>query len=244
MQLSLRPYVTAGVAVLGASLIAVTPVLATRAQQPVEQHAVDLAATSGAVEIASLVPAAAGGTADAGATTTVAATLGDELSHWLYIFAPDVSHIGFQALASDMNTWAADLTEPALQATLATYMGPTVSAQMVAEFGPSNVMLQFLGAHPAVAEVLLTIALWPARAAQTAAAPLIASADLAGMPAALSSNVAAAQAAVSAEVAAMLGPGALAGLSSVFDPAMLADIGAAVSTGLTDVPGMLLGLLP
>jgi hypothetical protein len=73
MQLAFRPYATAGVAVLGAGLIYITPVTAPR----IEQRAVDLAAAEDIIDLVN--PIDTGFSTLAGAGGSALASVSDAL---------------------------------------------------------------------------------------------------------------------------------------------------------------------
>lgn len=247
MQLALRPYATAGVAVIGAGLIYVTPVAAPN----IEQRAVELAAAGDIIDLISPIDGVASTLTGAGGPALAAVTdalmsSGGALSAQVSDALPSAADLELLDPAFWQQFWDALLDpnageSPVLLLTGALEQLPVIGPLMVG-FGvfvvlPVSLLLadawyqisQFLGIEPyaAAAEGLGT-------GIQGVSDAALAGAIDPALPAAAVHDLSTA-----------LDPGAIAGLGSVFDSAALADIGTLLDTNLiTDLGGMLTSLIP
>lgn len=240
MQLPLRRSAATGLAVVSAGLLGVMGGVAPDVEQDVaQQRAVELVATSEAIDLASLLVA----TADVGSmartapvvvspvsfggASSASTTLSGELSHWLTVFAPDASKFGFPTLASDMQTWASDLlSNTTYQTDLSNFLGAQLSAQLVAFLNPSTSPLQSL--------------------ADALSSPATLMADLQQVPADLAAALASLTAALHPATAAAgltvaLDAGNLAGL---LNPADLTAMFGPALAPVADIPAVLMSLMP
>ena len=224
MQLALRPYATAGVVVLGAGLICVTPTTAPH----IEQHTVNLAA---AEDIMDMV-----GPGDAGFSTLIGAD-GSALASVTDALAPQGGALSSElsgALPSlgDLSGTLADAADSTGLTNLWALLGALFDPywpQWEQFFGPiilfGGIFLGgFIGILQGYWEELLTaLGIQPASALTAAATEAL-------DPSALTSAV-------------DLTP--LADIGTAFDPAAMADIGTMLSTGaIPDLGGILTSLIP
>ena len=236
MQLALRPYATAGVVVLGAGLIWVTPTTAPH----IEQHTVNLAA---AEDIMDMV-----GPGDAGFSTLIGAD-GSALASVTDALAPQGGALSSElsgALPSlgDLNGTLADAADSTGLTNLWALLGALFDPywpQWEQFFGPiilfGGIFLGgFIGILQGYWEELLTaLGIQPASALTAAATEAL-------DPSALTSAV---DLAPLADIGTAFDPAAMADIGAAFDPAAMADIGTVLSTGaIPDLGGILTSLIP
>ena len=236
MQLALRPYATAGVAVLGAGLIYVTPTTAPH----IEQRPVELAAAEAIVDLVNPIDAGfsaltgAGGSALA-SVTDVLAPEGGALSSELSGVLPSLGDFsGTLADAADStgltNLWALlgalfDTSWPQWEQ----FFGPIILFGGIFVGG-------FVGILQGYWEEFLTaLGIEPASALTAAATGAM---DTSALSAALDLNPL-------ADIGTAFDPAATADIGTVVDPSGLADIGTALSTStIPDLGEILTGLMP
>jgi hypothetical protein len=224
MQLALRPYATAGVVVVGAGLIYVTPAAAPHIEQ--RTGTVELAATE---TLGDLV-----GPFDAVASSLggVGGSLWDSVTDAL---APEGG-----ALSSELGGVLPSLGD--LSGTLADAADSTDFWGQVEAFFGSLVFLGalvfagFLGGLQTIWEELLTaLGIEPASALTAAATEVL---DPSALTSALDLNPL-------ADIGTAFDPAVLADIGPAFDPAVLADIGTVLSTSaIPDLGGILTSLIP
>src|SRR6202012_215368 len=236
MQLALRPYGTAGVVVLGAGLICVTPTTAPH----IEQHTVNLAA---AEDIMDMV-----GPGDAGFSTLIGAD-GSALASVTDALAPQGGALSSElsgALPSlgDLNGTLADAADSTGLTNLWALLGALFDPywpQWEQFFGPiilfGGIFLGgFIGILQGYWEELLTaLGIQPASALTAAATEAL-------DPSALTSAV---DLAPLADIGTAFDPAAMADIGAAFDPAAMADIGTVLSTcAIPDLGGIRTSLIP
>jgi hypothetical protein len=236
MQLALRPYATAGVVVLGAGLICVTPAPAPH----IEQHTVNLAA---AEDIMDLV-----GPGDAGFSTLTGAD-GSALASVTDALAPEGGALGSELSGvlpslGDLSGTFADAADSTGVANLWALLGAlfdTSWPEWEQFFGPiilfGGIFLGgFIGILQGYWEQILTaLGIEPASALTAAATEAL---DPSALTSALDLNPL-------ADIGTAFDPAVLADLGTAFDPAVLADIGTVLSTtAIPDLGGILTSLIP
>ena len=224
MQLALRPYATAGVVVLGAGLIWVTPTTAPH----IEQHTVNLAA---AEDIMDMV-----GPGDAGFSTLIGAD-GSALASVTDVLPPEGGALsselsGVLPSLGDFSGTLADAADSTGLTNLWALLGALFDPywpQWEQFFGPiilfGGIFLGgFIGILQGYWEEFLTaLGIEPASALTAAATGAL---DTSALSAALDLNP-------------------LADIGTAFDPAAMADIGTVLSTGaIPDLGGILTSLIP
>jgi hypothetical protein len=222
MQLALRPYATAGVVVIGAGLIYVTPVAAPN----IEQRAVELAATE---ILSDLV-----GPFDAVASSLggVGGSLGDSVTDAL---APESG-----ALSSELSGVLPSLGD--FSGTLADAADITdFWGQLEAYFGGlvflgALLLAGFIGGLQSIWEDILTaLGIEPASALTAAATDAL---DPSALTAALDLTPL-------ADIGTAFDPAGMADIGTAFDPAVLADIGTVLSaSAIPDLGEILTSLIP
>jgi hypothetical protein len=222
MQLALRPYATAGVVVIGAGLIYVTPVAAPT----IEQRVVELAATE---ILSDLV-----GPFDAVASSLggVGGSLGDSVTDAL---APESG-----ALSSELSGVLPSLGD--FSGTLADAADITdFWGQLEAYFGGlvflgALLLAGFIGGLQSIWEDILTaLGIEPASALTAAATDAL---DPSALTAALDLTPL-------ADIGTAFDPAGMADIGTAFDPAVLADIGTVLSaSAIPDLGEILTSLIP
>ncbi|HYY02089.1 MAG TPA: hypothetical protein VE908_21470 [Mycobacterium sp.] len=248
MQLALRPYATAGVVVVGAGLIYVTPVAAPH----IEQRAVHLAATETLSDLVGPFDAVASSLGGVGGSmwdsvTDALAPVGGALSSELSGVLPSLGDLsGTLADAAD----STGLTN--LWALLGALFDP-YWPQWEQFFGPIILVGGiFLGGFVGILqgyweEILTALGIQPASALTAAATEAL---DPSALTSALDLNPLAEigtafDPAAMADIGTAFDPAAMAEIGTAFDPAVLADIGAVLSTGaIPDLGGILTSLIP
>jgi hypothetical protein len=236
MQLALRPYATAGVVVVGAGLIYVTPVAAPH----IEQRAVHLASTETLSDLVGPFDAVASSLGGVGGSlwdsvTDALAPEGGALSSELSGVLPSLGDLsGTSADAAD-STGLTDLW------TLLGALFDTSWPQWEQFFGPiilvGGIFLGgFVGTLESIwAEILTALGIQPASALTAAATEAF---DPSALTSALDLNPL-------ADIGTAFDPAAMADIGTAFDPAVLADIGTVLSTSaIPDLGGILTSLIP
>lgn len=236
MQLALRPYATVGVVVLGASLIAITPVVAPN----IEQRAVQLAAVEDIIDLGG--PIEAVGNALTGAGESLVASLADGLPS-LGDFGPALgdellsadiplsladddwwtqawAYLG--ALAFNVVFWGAIFLSPILAPIVNTFSAIWEWLGSVFGFDPYLPAVEGLASATSFADVI------PDTLAAGALDPLTDATSL-----------------FSSAADALDLTTVVQDLTAAFDPAEIGDVGELMSTGLIpDIGELLSGLIP
>jgi hypothetical protein len=223
MQLALRPYATAGVVVVGAGLIYVTPVAAPH----IEQRAVHLAATETLSDLVGPFDAVASSLGGVGGSlwdsvTDALAPEGAALSSELSGVLPGLGDLsGTLADAADSTTdfWGQ----------VESYFGGLIFLGVLLLGG-------FIGGLQSIWEEILTaLGIEPASALTAAATEAL---DPSALTSALDLNPL-------ADIGTAFDPAVVADIGTAFDPAVLADIGTVLSTSaIPDLGGILTSLIP
>jgi hypothetical protein len=236
MQLALRPYATAGVVVVGAGLIYVTPV----AVPHIEQRAVHLAATETPSDLVGPFDAVAsslGGVSGSlwDSVTDALAPEGGALSSELSGVLPSLGDLGGTLAVAADSTGLTDLW--ALLGGLFDSYWP----QWEQFFGPIILVGGiFLGGFVGILqgyweEILTALGIQPASALTAAATEAL---DPSALTSALDLNPL-------ADIGTAFDPAVLADVGPALDPAVLADIGTVLSTSaIPDLGGILTSLIP
>jgi hypothetical protein len=248
MQLALRPYATAGVVVVGAGLIYVTPVGAPHIEQPT----VHLAATETLIDLVGPFDAAASSLGGVGGSlwdsvTGALAPEGGALSSELS---------GVLTSVGDLSGTFADAADSTgvgnLWALLGALFDP-IWPQWEQFFGPvilfGGILLgAFVGTLEGIwSEVLAALGVQPASVLTAAATEAW---DPSAVASALDLNPladigTALDPAVLADVGTAFDPAVLTDVGTAFGPAVLADIGPVLSTSaIPDLGGILTSLIP
>jgi hypothetical protein len=232
MQLALRPYATAGIAVVGASLIHVTPVAAPN----IEQRAVNLAATEALSDLVGPIDA----------VVSSLGGLSGELSGVLPI-AGDLSGTfadGASSLALDSTDFWQQLWQQFYDAVIP-IIGPIILVGGIflgiSVAAVETIFAQISEFFQTIYEDILTaLGLEPASALTAAATEALDPSLLtSGLTEALDPSL------LTSGLTEALDPSAIAGLGTVFDPAGIADVGTLMSTSLIpDIDGILMSLIP
>ena len=234
MQLALRPYATAGVVVVGAGLIYVTPVAAPRVEPP----RVHLAATETLIDLVDPFEAAASSLGGVGGS------LWDSVSG---VLAPEGAALGSEfsgvlpSLGDLSGTFAdaADSTDFWTQ--VEAFFGPIILFGGILLGGFIGILEGFWE------EILAALGIQPASALTAAATEVL---DPSALVSALDLNPladigTAFDPAALADIGTAFDPAALADVGTAFDPAVLGDIGQVLTTGaIPDVGGILASLIP
>ena len=222
MQLALRPFATAGVVVVGAGLIYVTPVAAPH----IEQRTVELAATETLGDLVGPFDAVASSLGGVGGSlwdsvTDALAPEGGALSSELSGVLPSLGD--FSGTLAD----AADSTD--FWGQVEAFFGGLV-------FLGALLLAGFIGGLQAIWEEILTaLGIQPASALTAAATEAL---DPSALTSALDLNPL-------ADIGTAFDPAVLADIGTAFDPAVLADIGTVLSTStIPELGEILTSLIP
>jgi hypothetical protein len=256
MQLTLRPYATAGVAVLGAGLIYVTPTTAPH----IEQRTVNLAAVEDIIDLVNPVDAGfssltgAGGSALSSVTDALAS--GGALSAEVSGALPGAADLELLDPAFWDMFWNALLDPNAGEAPGLLLTG---ALEQLPVIGP---LLEGFGLFVVLPVSLLLAYAWSEIAQALGFEPYAAAAEGFGtglqggfdaaltgvIDSALPAGVSTALADITpvfSDAAGMLDPAGLADIGTVIDPAAIADIGTVLSTStIPDLGEILTNLIP
>jgi hypothetical protein len=223
MQLALRPYATAGVVVVGAGLIYVTPVAAA---PHIEQRAVHLAATETLSDLVGPFDAVASSLGGVGGSlwdsvTDALAPEGGALSSELSGVLPSLGDLS-GTLAD-----AADSTD--FWAQVESFFGNFILFGAILLGGSIGILEGYWE------EFLAALGIQPASALTAAATGAL---DPSALTSALDLNPL-------ADIGTVFDPAGMADIGTAFDPAVLADIGTVLSTSaIPDLGGILTSLIP